>query len=61
MDDAARSAIRAAYLEGATLAETAQAAGVDEADADAYLAWWCDRGCPGAVRDRDGWYRDGQA
>lgn len=44
----ARAAIRAAYLDGMTVEETARAAGVSTADAEIYLRWWCDRGCPGA-------------
>jgi DNA-directed RNA polymerase specialized sigma24 family protein len=46
--DEARAAIRAAYLDGATVEEIAAAAEVSLAETETYLRWWCDRGCPGA-------------
>ena len=49
MTDRDRAAIRAAYLDGDTVEQMASAVGVDPADVEAYLSWWCDRGCPGAV------------
>jgi len=48
MTDKARAAIRAAYLDGATVEEIAAAASVSAFDAETYLRWWCDRGCPEA-------------
>lgn len=48
MDEKQRSAIRAAYLDGADLDEVATTAGVTVQEADTYLLWWCDRACPGA-------------
>ena len=48
MSDEARAAIRAAYLDGMTAEEIACTAGVSLAEAETYLRWWCDRGCPGA-------------
>jgi DNA-directed RNA polymerase specialized sigma24 family protein len=48
VSDEARAAIRAAYLDGAAAEEIASAAGVSVAEAEIYLHWWCDRGCPGA-------------
>jgi hypothetical protein len=45
---AARLAIERAYLRGDTLEEIAKSAGVSVREADIYLSWWCDRGCPGA-------------
>jgi DNA-directed RNA polymerase specialized sigma24 family protein len=47
----ARLAIERAYLRGDTLEEIAKAAGVSVREADIYLCWWCDCGCPGAVTD----------
>jgi hypothetical protein len=48
VSDEARATIRGAYLNGATVDEIARTAGVSLAEAEAYLRWWCDRGCPGA-------------
>jgi hypothetical protein len=48
MNDTARAAIRAAYLDGDTIEQIAHVAGVSIFDAETYLRWWCDRGCPGA-------------
>ena len=48
MSDETRAAIQAAYLGGATMEEIACTAGVSPAEAEIYLHWWCDRGCPGA-------------
>lgn len=48
MTDQQRSAIRAAYLDGADIHEIAVTAGVAEHEAETYLRWWCDRACPGA-------------
>ena len=48
MTSEARAAVRAAYLDGMTVEETARAAGVSLAEAETYLCWWCDRGCSGA-------------
>jgi DNA-directed RNA polymerase specialized sigma24 family protein len=42
----ARRAIQQAYLRGDTLEQIAAAAGVSVREADIYLNWWCDRGCP---------------
>lgn len=49
MTDAQRAAIRDGYLAGETLEIIAALAGVPRDDAEVYLRWWCDRGCPGAV------------
>lgn len=49
MTDENRAAIRAAYLRGDSLEEIAASAGVPVLEADTYLNWWCDRGCPGAL------------
>jgi DNA-directed RNA polymerase specialized sigma24 family protein len=46
VDERQRQAIRRGYLAGLTEPEMAAAAGTDEATVSAYLAWWCDRGCP---------------
>jgi DNA-directed RNA polymerase specialized sigma24 family protein len=46
VSDEARAAIRTAYLDGATVDEIARAAGVSLIEAETYLLWWCDRGCP---------------
>lgn len=46
VDDRQRQVIRRGYLEGLTEQEMAAGAGADEASVIAYLAWWCDRGCP---------------
>ena len=51
MDDAARAAIRQAYLAGETTADIAAIAGVSEAEAETYLLWWCDRDCEGGEMD----------
>lgn len=50
----ARAAIEAAYLDGAPLDEIASTAGVSLTEAETYLRWWCDRGCPGAVTGTTG-------
>jgi hypothetical protein len=46
---AQRAAIRAAYLDGEPLDRIAALAGVQPEQADIYLCWWCDRGCPSQV------------
>lgn len=46
MTGKARAAIRAAYLDGAPVEEIAATAGVSLLEAETYLRWWCDRGCP---------------
>jgi DNA-directed RNA polymerase specialized sigma24 family protein len=51
VSDKARAAIRGAYLDGAPVDEIASAAGVSLIEAETYLRWWCDRGCPGAVTE----------
>ena len=48
MTQKAREAIRREYLDGSTVEEIAQVAGVTVEEAEIYLRWWCDRGCPGA-------------
>lgn len=48
MTEEGRAAIRAAYEAGADTAEIAAAGGVSVEEAETYLRWWCDRGCPGA-------------
>lgn len=48
MNEEGRAAIRAAYQDGADVPEIAAAAGVSVDEAETYLRWWCDRGCPGA-------------
>ena len=53
MDSKARAVIEAAYMNGATVDEIAAAAEVDPIEAETYLRWWCDRGCPGAVTDSE--------
>jgi hypothetical protein len=53
----ARTAIKRAYLDGASIDEIACAAGVAADRAETYLRWWCDRGCPGAEKDSEGNYR----
>ena len=40
-----------APLPPSTSMEIAKAAGVSVREADIYLCWWCDCGCPGAVTD----------
>jgi hypothetical protein len=45
----ARQVIKRAYLRGDTLEEIARVAGVSVREADIFLNWWCDRGCPGVV------------
>lgn len=49
MTGTARLAIERAYLRGDTLEDIAASAGVSVREADIYLCWWCDRGCPGAL------------
>lgn len=56
-----RTKIRTEYLDGGTGPECARAAGVTEIEAETYLRWWCDRGCPGAVRNEAGEYHDSGA
>jgi DNA-directed RNA polymerase specialized sigma24 family protein len=46
-----RAAIQAGYLNGLTVPEIAAAARAPADEVETYLAWWCDRGCPGAVTD----------
>lgn len=49
MNREARHAIEREYLNGGTAEDIARAAGVSAGEAETYLRWWCDRGCPGAV------------
>lgn len=51
MNEQARAAIRAAYLDGADTPEVAAAAGVTPGEAETYLHWWCGNGCPGAFEE----------
>lgn len=48
MNEAARAAIRAGYLEGDTIEQIAHRAAVSIDEAEIYLGCWCDEGCPGA-------------
>jgi hypothetical protein len=47
MTETDRAAIRAGYLAGDTAEEIAASARVTVAEVETYLAWWCDRVCPG--------------
>lgn len=51
MNERQRNAVEHAYVAGATEQETADALGISVEEVDAYLSWWCDRGCPGAWED----------
>ena len=46
MTDEQRKSIRRAYLRGDPPEKIAAWAGVTVAEVNAYLASWCDRGCP---------------
>jgi hypothetical protein len=46
MTGEARAAIRGAYLDGEPVEKIARRAGVSLIEAETYLRWWCDRGCP---------------
>jgi hypothetical protein len=46
MSGEAQAVIRAAYLDGEPVEEIARKARVSLIEAETYLRWWCDRGCP---------------
>jgi hypothetical protein len=46
MDEAQRKIIRAGFWAGLSEHEIADHSGVDLAEVDVYLGWWCNCGCP---------------